>query len=42
MKIAATQLGDGNRYKEIVKINSNVLSSEDDIAVGMQLKMPAK
>ena len=41
-KIAATQLGDGNRYREIVKINSNVLSSEDDIAVGMQLKMPAK
>ncbi len=41
-KIAATQLGDGNRYKEIVKANSNILSSEDDIAVGMQLKMPAK
>ena len=41
-KIAATQLGDGNRYKEIVKMNSNLLSSEDDIAVGMQLKMPAK
>jgi nucleoid-associated protein YgaU len=41
-KIAATQLGDGNRYKEIVKANSNILSSEDDIAIGMQLKMPAK
>ena len=41
-KIAATQLGDGNRYREIVKVNSDVLSSEDDIAVGMQLKMPAK
>ncbi len=41
-KVAATQLGDGNRYREIVKINSDVLSSEDDIAVGMQLKMPAK
>jgi nucleoid-associated protein YgaU len=41
-KIAATQLGDGNRYREIVKMNSNILSSEDDIAVGMQLKMPAK
>ncbi len=41
-KIAATQLGDGNRYKDIVKLNSDVLSSEDDIAVGMQLKMPAK
>jgi len=41
-KIAASQLGDGNRYREIVKANSNILSSEDDIAVGMQLKMPAK
>jgi nucleoid-associated protein YgaU len=41
-KIAASQLGDGNRYKDIVKLNSDVLSSEDDIAVGMQLKMPAK
>ncbi len=41
-KIAATQLGDGNRYKEIVKANSGILSSEDDIAIGMQLKMPAK
>lgn len=41
-KIAATQLGDGNRYREIVKMNSNILSSEDDIAIGMQLKMPAK
>ena len=41
-KIASTQLGDGNRYRDIVKINSDVLSSEDDIAVGMQLKMPAK
>ena len=41
-KIAASQLGDGNRYKDIVKLNSDILSSEDDIAVGMQLKMPAK
>jgi nucleoid-associated protein YgaU len=41
-KIAASQLGDGNRYKDIVKLNSDVLSSEDDIAAGMQLKMPAK
>jgi len=41
-RIASSQLGDGNRYKEIVKINSSVLASEDDIEVGMQLKMPAK
>ncbi len=41
-RIATTQLGDGNRYREIVKMNSDKLSTEDDIAVGMQLKMPAK
>ena len=38
--IASVSLGDGNRYKEIVKLNS--LSSEDDIQVGQQLKLPAK
>ncbi|MBN2020025.1 MAG: LysM peptidoglycan-binding domain-containing protein [Sedimentisphaerales bacterium] len=41
-RIAANQLGDGNRYKEIVRLNSNKLSSEDDIQVAMQLRMPAK
>jgi len=41
-KIAANQLGDGSRYKEIVKLNSAVLESEDDLAVGMTLKMPTR
>ena len=41
-RIAADQLGDGNRYKEIVKLNSDKLSSEDDIQVDMELKLPAK
>jgi nucleoid-associated protein YgaU len=41
-RIAADQLGDGNRYKEIVKLNSSVLSSEDDIQVDMELKLPPK
>jgi nucleoid-associated protein YgaU len=41
-RIAADQLGDGNRYKEIVKLNSDILSSEDDIQVDMKLKLPAK
>jgi nucleoid-associated protein YgaU len=41
-RIASEQLGDGNRYKEIVKLNGGVLSNEDDLQVGMQLKMPAR
>jgi nucleoid-associated protein YgaU len=41
-EIASEQLGDGNRYKEIVRLNSDVLSSEDDIQVDMKLKLPAK
>jgi nucleoid-associated protein YgaU len=41
-QIASEQLGDGNRYREIVKLNSDVLSSEDDIQVDMKLKLPAK
>jgi nucleoid-associated protein YgaU len=41
-RIAADQLGDGNRYKEIVRLNSDILSSEDDIQVDMKLKLPAK
>jgi len=41
-RIASEQLGDGNRYKDIVKLNGGVLSNEDDLQVGMQLKMPAR
>jgi nucleoid-associated protein YgaU len=41
-KIAASQLGDGSRYKEIVKLNAGILNNEDDIAVGMRLKMPPR
>ncbi|MGA2171398.1 MAG: LysM peptidoglycan-binding domain-containing protein [Sedimentisphaerales bacterium] len=41
-KIAAAQLGDGNRYKEITKLNSDVLGGKDNLEVGMQLKMPAR
>ena len=41
-QIAAAQLGDGNRYKEIVKLNSSLMASEDDLQIGMQLKMPPK
>jgi nucleoid-associated protein YgaU len=41
-QIASERLGDGNRYKEIVKLNSDVLKNEDTLEVGMQLKLPAK
>jgi nucleoid-associated protein YgaU len=41
-EIAAEQLGNGSRYKEIVKLNAGILNNEDDIAVGMRLKMPTR
>lgn len=41
-KIAADQLGDGNRYPEIAKLNDDVLSDEDSLTVGMTLKMPGR
>jgi len=41
-KIAAETLGDGNRYKEIVKLNSDALDNEHRIVVGMRLRLPAK
>ena len=39
-KIAAKQLGDGSRYKEIISLNKGVLGKTDDIQIGMELKMP--
>jgi nucleoid-associated protein YgaU len=41
-RIAADRLGDGNRYREIVRLNSPILANEDDLQAGMQLKLPAK
>lgn len=40
--IAAETLGDGNRYTEIVKLNSDILEDEDAIVIGMNLKIPLK
>jgi len=37
-KLRPRKLGDGNRYKDIVKFNSDVLTSEDDITVGMAVE----
>jgi nucleoid-associated protein YgaU len=41
-KIAARQLGDGNRYKEIFKLNQDKLENEDEVVVGTSLRMPAR
>jgi nucleoid-associated protein YgaU len=40
-KIAQKQLGDGNRYPEILKLNSG-LSETERLKVGMKLKVPKK
>ncbi len=41
-QIAAAQLGDGTRYEEISELNTDILEDEDDIPVGMRLRMPAR
>jgi len=41
-KIAADQLGNGSRYKEIVKLNPGILSDEDNLDVGTRLRLPAR
>jgi nucleoid-associated protein YgaU len=41
-KISYKCLGSGERYKEIVKLNSDKLESEDRLMVGMKLRIPVK
>jgi nucleoid-associated protein YgaU len=42
-KIATSQLGKGNRYQEILKLNSDTLkNSESNLEQGMKLRLPAK
>lgn len=41
-RIAAEQLGNGNRYKEISELNSNILKNENDLTVGMLLRLPTR
>jgi nucleoid-associated protein YgaU len=41
-QIAVAQLGDGSRYKEIAKLNADVLEDENSLDVGTTLKMPAR
>lgn len=41
-RIAVEQLGNGTRYKELSEINADILGSEDYLAVGMSLRIPAR
>ena len=41
-KIAAKQLGNGTRYKEILKLNRGRIQDEDNLEVGTKLVLPAK
>jgi len=41
-KIATEQLGNGSRYTEISKLNADILDDEDNLVVGMRLKIPAR
>jgi len=41
-KIAAEQLGNGSRYKEIGKLNPSIASDEDDLDVGTRLRLPSR
>jgi hypothetical protein len=38
--IAAEQLGNASRYKEITQLNADVLKNENELTIGMQLSLP--
>jgi len=40
--IASKELDNPNRYDEIIELNSDVLEDEDNLSVGMSLKIPAR
>lgn len=40
-RIAAKQLGNASRYKEISKLNTDVLKNDNDLTIGMRLSLPA-
>ena len=41
-QIAAEQLGNGNRYEEIIELNKSVITDADKLVIGMKLKLPAR
>ncbi len=40
--IAAEQLGNGSRFSEISKLNTDTLNNENILVIGMRLRMPAR
>jgi nucleoid-associated protein YgaU len=40
-KIAQARLGNGARYPEIARLNTDVLSDEDNLSTGTRLRLPA-
>ncbi|MFA5251170.1 MAG: LysM peptidoglycan-binding domain-containing protein [Phycisphaerae bacterium] len=41
-QIAAKQLGNGSRSSEIAELNAGILDDEENLSVGMQLKLPTR
>jgi len=41
-QIAAEKLGNGKRYTEITKLNTDVLNDGNNLTIGMRLKLPAR
>ena len=41
-RIAAERLGDGSRYNEIAKLNADIIADEDNLVLGMRLKLPVR
>jgi nucleoid-associated protein YgaU len=41
-RIAEKELGNGGRYSEIGKLNADILKDEDNLVIGMRLRMPAR
>ncbi len=41
-RIAAQQLGEGHRYKEIAELNAGLLKDENTLTVGTRLTMPPR
>jgi nucleoid-associated protein YgaU len=41
-QIAQAQLGNGNRFSEIIQLNQSVLTDPEKLVVGMKLKLPVR
>jgi len=41
-QIAAAQLGDGHQFIEIAKMNADILEDQDNLPVGIRLRLPAR